>query len=117
MAVTVTYYIRGGVTRINGSTTAPTAAQASEVMKQKAIIIWGSVDDTTALFTHNWGLDASAPTYGEPDVCFEPISQTTSWPCITFWRANTNVLVCGKLAGDAATKGWVTIHKPHSTGQ
>lgn len=118
MAVSVTYYIRGGPVTINGSTTAPTAQQAAQVQKQAAVIVWGTVDDTTALFTHNWGLDASAPGYYEPEVLFEPISTgTTSWPLITFWRANTNVLVCGKRAGDKETTCLVTIRRPHSIGQ
>jgi hypothetical protein len=117
MAVSVTYYSRGGNVAINGSTTAATAAQANQLMKQAAVIVWGEVDDTTALFTHNWGLDASAPRFFEPEVLFEPISTlTTSWPLITFWRANTNVLVCGKKAGDLTVTALVTLRKPHSMG-
>lgn len=117
-AVTVTYYIRGSMTQVNGSTTAPTAAQASQVQKQSAIIVFGTVDDILGLFTHNWGLDASAPTYQEPEVLMEPISfGTTSWPLITFWRANTNVLQVMKRAGDKETTIMVTLRRPHSTGQ
>jgi hypothetical protein len=119
MAVTVTYYTRGGsIANINGSVTPITAAAASQVMKQSAVVVFGTVDDTTALFTHNWGLDASAPTYFSPEVMFEPISTgTTSWPLITFWRANTNVLVVGKRAGDTATTVMVQIRRPHTIGQ
>lgn len=117
MAVSVTYYVRGANVVINGSTTAPTQTQGALTVKQSAVIVWGAVNDTTALFTHNMGLDASAPTFFEPEVLFEPISGGTSWPLITFWRANTNVLVCGKAAGDAATTGLVTVRRPHSTGQ
>ena len=117
-AVTVTYYIRGANTTINGSTTAPTAAQASGVMKQSAIIVFGIVDDILGLFTHNWGLDASAPTYQEPEILMEPISfGTTSWPLITFWRANTNVVQVMKRAGDKETTVMVTLRRPHSIGQ
>lgn len=117
-AVTVTYYIRGGVARINGSTTGPTAAQASEVYRQQAVIVFGVVGDTTALFTHNWGLDASGPGYFAPEILFEPISTgTTSWPLITFYRGNTNVLVVGKVAGDTATTVLVSLRRPHSVGQ
>jgi hypothetical protein len=116
-AVTVTYYVAGGLTRINGSTTAPTAAQASEVYKQQAIVTFGVTADVQALFTHNWGLSASAPTYQDPEVLFEPISTTTSWPCITFWRANTNVLSINKVGTDAPTTVMVTLRRPHSMGQ
>jgi hypothetical protein len=118
MAVTVTYYVRGGNTLINGSTTAPTAAQASQVMKQAAVIVFGVAGDVaSALFTHNWGLDASAPTYGEPEVIMEPLTNSTSWPAISFWRANTNVLQVMRPAGDAATTIRVTLRYPHSAGQ
>ncbi len=117
MAVTVTYYSRGANIAINGSTTAPTTAQGSQLVKQSAVIVFGTVDDTTALFTHNMGLDASAPTFFEPEVLFEPISTgTTSFPLITFWRANTNVLVVGKRAGDKETTIMVTVRRPHSLG-
>lgn len=117
MAVTVTYYIRGGNTLINGSTTAPTAAQASQVLKQSAVIVFGVVADNSALFTHNWGLDASAPTYLEPEVIMEPISSTTSWPMISFFKANTNVLQVMRPTSDAATTILVTLRRPHSIGQ
>ena len=118
MAVSVTYYIRGANIAINGSTTAPTQSQGSLLNKQSAVIVWGTVDDTTALFTHNMGLDISAPTFFEPEVLFEPISTgTTSWPLITFWRANTNVVQVMKKAGDKETTVMVTLRRPHSTGQ
>jgi hypothetical protein len=116
-AVSVTYYIRGSMTLVNGSTTAPTAAQAGQVMKQSAVVVFGVVADVQALFTHNWGLDGSGPTYFEPEVLIEPISSGTSWPLITFWRANTNVLTINKLVGDAATTVLVTLRRPHSIGQ
>jgi len=117
MAVSVTYYITGGGVTINGSTTAPTAPQASQVQKQSAVIVFGVVADALALFTHNWGLSASAPGYFEPEVMMEPISTTTSWPLITFWRANTNVLQVMKPVGEAATTIMVKVRRPHSVGQ
>jgi hypothetical protein len=118
MAVTVTYYVRGGNTLINGSTTAPTAAQASQVMKQSAVIVFGVAGDVAnALFTHNWGLDASAPTYNEPEIIMSPVSSTTSWPMISFYRANTNVLQVMRPAGDAPTTIVVQLRRPHSAGQ
>ncbi len=119
-AVSVTYYIRGGVTRVDASVTPPTAQQAQQVQKQSAVIVFGVLDDVNALFTHNWGLDASAPFYFEPEILFEPISSgaaNTAWPLITFWRANTNVLQVMKKAGDVGTTVLVTIRRPQSTGQ
>ncbi len=117
MAVSVTYYIRGANIAITGSTTGPTPAQGSQLVKQSAVIVFGTVDDVLGLFSHNFGLDASAPGFFEPEVLFEPISTgTTSWPLITFWRANTNVLQVMKKAGDAATTVLVTVRRPHSTG-
>lgn len=117
MAVTVTYFVRGGPVTINGSTTAPTATQASQVQKQAAVIVFGVTADAQALFTHNFGLDASAPTYREPEVLIDLISTTTYWPLLTLDRTNTNVLAINKPASDAPTTIVVTIRRPHSTGQ
>jgi hypothetical protein len=117
-AVTVTYYVRGGNTLINGSTTAPTAAQASQVMKQSAIVVFGVAGDiATALFTHNWGLDASAPGYYEPEVIMEPLTNSTSWPAFSFYRVNSNVLQVMRPTTDAASTILVTLRRPHSMGQ
>jgi hypothetical protein len=116
MAVSVTYYIRGGGIVINASTTPPTATQANQVMKQSAVCVFGIVDDIQALFTHNWGLDNSAGPFYEPEILVEPISTTTSWPLLTFWRVSSNVFSINKLVGDAATTAIVTLRKPHSIG-
>lgn len=117
-AVSVTYYARGGSgVRINGSTTAPTQIQASFLMKQSAVIVFGVTADAQALFTHNWGLDASAPTYFDPEVLYvEPISVTTYQPLFTFDRSNTNVLAINKPATDGPTTIRVTLRRPHSIG-
>jgi len=117
-AVSVTYYIRGNGVIVNGSTTAPTATQANNVMKQSAVCVFGIVDDIQALFTHNWGLDISAGPFFEPEVLVEPISfATTSWPLLTFWRVSSNVLSINRRAGDIATTVLVTLRRPHSIGQ
>jgi hypothetical protein len=117
MAVSVTYYIRGGGVQINGSTTGPTGAQAAQVPKQSAVVVFGVTADVQALFTHNWGLDASAPTYWEPEVVqVLSLSTNTYQPAFTFDWANTNVLKINKVATDAPTTVVVTIRKPHSTG-
>jgi hypothetical protein len=119
MAVTVTYYIRNGSTvAIAGSTTAPTAAQAQQVMKQSAVVVFGTVDDIQGLFTHNWGLDRSAGFYFEPEIIMEAISNaTTSYPMITFWRVSTNVVSVNKKAGDKETTVMVTLRLPWAPGQ
>ena len=117
-AVSVTYYIKGGNgVRINGSTTGPTGSQAAQCMKQSAVVVFGVTADAQALFTHNWGLDASAPGYIEPEIMMDPLSSTTSWPLITFDRTNTNVLAINKPATDAPTTIRVVIRRPHSIGQ
>jgi hypothetical protein len=118
MAVSVTYYVRGGGVVINGSTTVPTQTQAQQVMKQSAVCVFGIVDDVQALFTHNWGLDISAGPFYEPEILVEPISVlSTSWPLLTFWRASSNVLSINRRAGDLATTVLITLRRPHSTGQ
>jgi hypothetical protein len=124
MAVSVQYFIRsgiGGSVLINGSTTPPTAIQASQVYMQKALIIMSADTDVQALFTHNWGLDASAPTYLEPEVFI--VAQLTGatvtfMPAFTFDLTSTNVIKVNKLS-QASTNGTYIcyIRKPHSTGQ
>lgn len=118
-AVSVTYYTRGSGVTINGSTTAITAAQASQVQKQSAVVVFGVTGDVQALFTHNWGLDASAPAYLEPEVLVEFLSTalTTFRPLLTFDRTNTNVLAINKGSTADACTVRVTVRRPHSTGQ
>lgn len=111
MAVSVTYYARAGGVLINGSTTGPTATQASQLQEIAAVCVFGVTADVQALITHNWGLDASAPGYQFPQVWSEPISTTTSVPLVTFWRANTNVLTVNKPATDGPTTILVTVRK------
>ena len=117
-AVSVVYYSRGGPVTINGSTTPPTAQQAAFLMKQSAKVVFGVTADAQALFTHNWGLDASAPTYFEPEILqVGMLSVTTYHPLITFDWSNTNVLAINKPNTDAPFTCAVTIRRPHSTGQ
>jgi hypothetical protein len=118
MAVTVTYYIRGGGVTINGSTTAPTAAQASLVQKQSAVVVFGVTADAQARFTHNWGLDISAPGFFEPEVLINQISDNTGAPSLTIdWASGTNVMLINKSASNAPTTIVVTLRRPHSIGQ
>ena len=117
-AITTTYYVRGGATLINGSLTPATAAQASQVAKQVAVIVFGVLGDAQATFTHNWGLDASAPTYREPEILYDLISSalTTYTALVTFDRSNTNCVLVNKTGGDGITVV-VTLRRPHSIGQ
>jgi len=118
-AITTGYYVRGGggVT-IMGSATPATTSQASQVMKQVAVITFGVLADAQATFTHNWGLDASAPVYREPEILWDLVSTglTTYTPLITFDRTNTNVVYVNKTGGDSCVIQ-VTLRRPHSMGQ
>ena len=102
MAVSVLYFVRGGGgVLINGSATAPTAAQAQQVYAQKALISMAD-SDTQALFTHNWGLDVSSPTYLDPEILsvvgYGPAQAAQTYlPAFTFDLSNTNVVKMNKL--------------------
>jgi hypothetical protein len=101
MAVSVLYYIRGNGVLINGSSTPPTAIQAQGVYTQKAAVTFADTD-TQALFTHNMGLDASAPTYFDPEILGVAVIGTAqpaqTWlPAFTFDFSSTNVLKINKL--------------------
>ena len=113
MAVTVTYYARGGVgILINGSTTSPTTTQGSQLQKVSATCAFAATADVQALITHNMGLDASAPTYQEPEILWETTTTNTYTPSITFDRSNTNVVKVNKVATDAPVTLLVTIRRP-----
>lgn len=122
MSVSVNYYVRGGQTAINGSATPPTAAQAFQVQMQKAVINFAD-SDVQALFTHNWGLDISSPTYFDPEAWIEGYGSpaqvaATYMPLFTFDFANTNVVKINKLnfLGTGGTY-LATLRRPHSLGQ
>jgi len=122
MAVSVQYFIRGANgLLINGSTTPPTNIQAQSTQKQTALVIMSADTDLQALFTHNWGLDASAPTYLEPEIMVAAQlcgASTTFMPAFTFDLTNTNVVKINKLS-QASTNGTyiVTLRRPQSAGQ
>jgi hypothetical protein len=122
MAVSVNYFIRGGNVLINGSSTPPTAIQASQVQKQVAQVVMAD-SDTQALFTHNWGLDASAPTYFEPEIFASgnqgPAQAGGTWlPNFSFDLTNTNAIKINKLnfLGTGGTFMF-TVRRPQSVGQ
>lgn len=122
-AVSVLYYIRGGMgLLINGSATPPTAIQANQCHMQKAAISFADTD-TQALFTHNWGLDVSSPTYFDPEILGIAIQgpaqpAQTYLPAFTFDFSNTNVLKVNKLSflGTGGTY-LIGIRRPMSVGQ
>ena len=127
-AVSTFYFARSGIpgggVLINGSATPPTAQQASQCPMMKVQIIW-NIADTQATITHNWGLDASAVTYFDPEIIAEcqngsGTASGTWLPMLTFDRTNTNVILVNKLAGAAAVGNagtfLITLRRPHSTG-
>jgi hypothetical protein len=103
MSVTVNYFARGasGI-QINGSTTAPTAVQASALEEMVAQVVMLDAD-TQALITHNWGFDVSAPTYFDAPQILMPWNQGPAQPAgtwlpnFTFDITNTNVVKMNKL--------------------
>jgi hypothetical protein len=79
--------------------------------------------DTQALFTHNWGLDASAPTYFEPEILGPwnqgPAQAAGTWlPNFSFDLTNTNVVKINKLnfLGSGGTFMF-TLRRPQTVGQ
>lgn len=113
---TVTYCWPGGAS--GQSTTAPTAYQASQVNMMTAAVAIGDAE-TFALFTHNWGLPASFPsflfpviTYRQGDIGTGPSTQLGN---LTFNISNTNVITINKLAGVGNGGTFiVTLLKPTS---
>lgn len=117
MAVIVLYYARGGGVTIEGSATGPTTTQAPFCPCIKAKVVFGTAPDVQALITHNWGLDASAPGYFDPEIQFYQLSDMTSYaPSITFDVSNTNVVVVNKNATQAGVTLIVTLRKGTGPG-
>lgn len=117
--VSVLYFLRG-VVNSAGSATPPTAQQAAQVQKQTAQVVLADAD-TQALFTHNMGLDASAPAFFEPEIFYYPQLTTaggTYLTGLTFDVTNTNVVKVNKanFLGSGGTF-IVTVRRPHSAGQ
>jgi hypothetical protein len=121
--MTVNYYLRNGAgVTIIGSATPPTAIQASACQTQVALVNFADAD-VQALFTHNMGLDASAPTYFEPQVegygVFGAAEAAATWlPAFSFDFSNTNVLKINKLnfLGTGGTY-FFRIRRGQSVGQ
>jgi len=85
---------------------------------QKALVVFGVTADAQALFTHNWALDLSAPTFWDPEVVSVlDMSTNTYQPLLTFDWTNTNVLKINKPATDGATTVQIVLRRPQSIGQ
>lgn len=113
---TVTYCWPGGST--GQSTTAPTAVQASQVTMMTAAVAIGDAE-TFALFTHNWGLSASFPSFLFPVIQYRQsdfgTGPSTQLGNLTFNISNTNVITINKLAGVGNGGTFiVTLMRPHS---
>jgi hypothetical protein len=108
----------GQMEKVDGaSTTAPTASQARQCNKQSAVVVFGVTADVQARFTHNWGLDISAPGMFEPEVLIQQLSDTTAFPSLTIDWANTNAITINKAATNAPVTLVVTLRLPSSPGQ
>ncbi len=108
-------------------TVPPTAAQASQVPTQTAVVNWLE-SDTTFLFTHNMNI-ATAPGFAGiqpslaslfPEVIITPmLNSGTVVPNIQvdYSTSTGNVLVFfkGSIAGTGGTLA-VTVRRPHSVG-
>jgi hypothetical protein len=123
MAVTVNYFARGSGILINGSTTAPTNVQSTALEEMVVQVILADTD-TQALLTHNWGFDASAPTYFDSPQILYPWNQGPAQAAGTFLTnfsfdiTNTNVVKMNKLnaLGTGGTF-MVTLRRPWSASR
>lgn len=118
MAVIPTLYfarsgVPGGPTLINGSSTPPTAIQATQipVLKVQMVMTAGVIQGT---ITHNWGLDKSSPTYFDPEIWywaqnFSDAGSQSYLPLLTFDLTNTNVVLVNKVAGVGAFENACTF--------
>lgn len=82
--------------------------------------------DSQATLTHNWGLDASAPTYFDPEVWYwmqngSGAASGTWVTMLTFDLTNTNVVLVNKIVGSAAVANAgtfiITLRRPLSPAQ
>ena len=104
------------------SATAITASQAAATQTQVAQITFAD-GDTTIPFVHNWGLPASFPTWGFPEISYYWLSQNASptsfGTALTFGIANTNQVTVNKTSVGVGSGGvlQVILRRPHSIGQ
>lgn len=105
-----------------GSATAPTAVQASQLVTQTATVLFAD-GDAQAVVTHNWGLPASFPSFLYPELMFYPVLNGVDNSGIgtpfTFGLTNTNSVTINKLRVGTGSGGtWnLVMRKPHSLGK
>jgi hypothetical protein len=94
------------------SATALTAAQAKGTYSQIAQITFAD-GDTSQIFTHNWGLPASFPTWTLPQIQYYWLSQTASPTSfasqLTFGITNTNSVQVNKTSVGVGSGGVVAV--------
>lgn len=130
LGVVVTLYsgrsgIPGGGVLLNASNTPPTAIQASQLPRMDVLVAFAADTDTSATITHNWGLDASSPTYYDPEIVYRLLLTSgantgTYLPALTFDVTNTNLIIVRKLAGangNVLTASYlITLRRPVGPG-
>ena len=73
------------------------SVQASQCPSIKAVVTLPSSGvPSQAFITHNWGLDASAPGYFDPQAEFYQLVDYSFCPSLTFDFSNTNVVAVHK---------------------
>ena len=85
---------------------------------QNAAVAMGDTE-TFALFTHNWGLPASFPSFLFPFISYRQgdigVGPSTQLGNLTFNISNTNVITINKLAGVGSGGTFiVTLMRPSS---
>ena len=123
LGVVVVTYSNPGVGNPPGqpTTTAPTAAQASQLNEIYCQVFFAD-SDTAATITHNWGLPNSYPTWGWPQVFYNKslgggsdLSFATNF---TFGLTNTNSVTMTKIGLGTGQGGTYNVYlrRPHSLG-
>lgn len=103
------------------SATPPTAAQAHQLPTQTAQVTFAD-GDAQAVIVTNWGLPASFPSYGFPEIAAYWLSQTASpssfQTALTFGISNTNSVTVNKTNVGTGSGGvlQVILRRPHSAG-
>ncbi len=94
------------------SATALTAAQAKQTPTQLAQITFAD-GDTSQVFTHNWNLPASFPSWTLPEISYYWLTQNASptsfGTALTFGITNTNSVQVNKTSVGTGSGGVVAV--------
>jgi ABC-type Fe3+-siderophore transport system permease subunit len=94
------------------SATALTGAQAAQVKEQIAQITFAD-GDTQQVFTHNWQLPSSFPTFGLPFIQYYWLTQNASptsfQTAFTFGITNTNSVTVNKTSVGVGSGGVLQV--------